>query len=241
MRLAFNIFGGHNSPRDVVLIHGTGAKGEMWRKQIPLLVDAGYRCIVPDLRGHGETEEPGENADLDAHVQDVLDTLAGIDVSFPTTFAGHSLGAIISLEIALKSPELVKKVLAVSLPGKVPGITADAFRWFLGWPYHSVKKTQIHRYLGWRERVLMETDKRALEQIVVNFADLDYCTQVPQVNCPVHFAVGRWDPVAPYFHTETMHKAMPLSTLNVIEWAGHNCMDSQPQVFNKWFLEKLED
>jgi len=239
MQLSLQIYGPENRPRDIVLLHGTGAHGDMWRHQIALLVKAGYRCVVPDLRGHGKTEEPGENADIKAHLHDVIETLEATDITFPAIFAGHSLGAIICLELAQVRPELVGRVLAVSMPGRVPGVTTEAFRWFLGWPYHGVKKANIHRYLGWRERVLMETDKRALEQVVTNFADLDYCSNIPIVTCPVHFAVGRLDPIAPYFHTETMHRSMPKSSLQIIEWAGHNCMDSQPEAFNKWFMEKL--
>lgn len=241
MQLVTRIFGEEFHPRDIVLLHGTGAKGEMWREQIPLLLGARYRCIVPDLRGHGLTEEPGVDADIDAHLQDVIETLKIQGVSFPAVFAGHSLGAIISLELAQRHPEMVKKVLAVSMPGRVPGVTCGAFKWFLGWPYDSLKQTKIHRYMGWRPRVLVDTDKHALQQIMNNFAQLDYCTKVPQVNCPVHFVVGRLDPVAPYYHTETMHKLMPHSTLQIIEMAGHNCMDSQKDAFNKWFVEKISD
>jgi pimeloyl-ACP methyl ester carboxylesterase len=85
----------------------------------------------------------------------------------------------------------------------------------------------------------METNKQALEQIVQNFSSIDYCTHVPKVHCPVHFVVGRFDPIAPYFHVETMHQLTPKSTLHIIEWAGHNCMDSQPASFNKWFFDKV--
>jgi pimeloyl-ACP methyl ester carboxylesterase len=224
-----------------VLLHGTGAHGEMWRNQIPLLVREGYRCIVPDLRGHGNSEEPGERADIDAHLRDIVDTLRVTDIVFPAIFAGHSLGAIISLELAQLYPDMVRKVLAVSMPGRVPGVTTEAFKWFLGWPYEGLKQSQIHRYFAWREKVLMQTDKRALEQVILNFKDLDYCSNVPKVECPVHFAVGRLDPVAPFFHAETMHKCMPNSTLQIIEWAGHNCMDSQPEAFNKWFVERIKE
>jgi pimeloyl-ACP methyl ester carboxylesterase len=239
MLLSTQIFGAENRPRDVVLLHGTGAHGDMWRNQIPILVEQGFRCIVPDLRGHGKTVEPGGRADIEAHICDILETLQAMDITFPAIFAGHSLGAIISLELAQQHPDMVKKVLAVSMPGRVPGVTSEAFKWFLGWPYHGIKQTQVHRYLGWRERTLMETDKRALEQVMLNFKDLDYCSNRLSVQCPVHFVVGRLDPVAPFFHAETLHKGMPESTLQILEWAGHNCMDSQPQAFNKWLVEKL--
>ncbi len=226
--------------KDVVLIHGTGARAEMWQPQIDLLVDAGYRCFVPDLRGHGETHEPGEKTDLESHIKDILETLSCCDLRYPAVFAGHSLGSIISLVLAERQPEIFDKVLAVSMPGRVPALTSEIFRWFLGWPYKAIKSAQLHKHLAWRERVLIDTNHYTLQQIVSNFSTIDYSRNIPRPSCPVHFAVGRLDPVAPYVHVERMHKALPNSTLQVFEWAGHNCMDSQPEAFNKWFFEKLE-
>ncbi|HEY4609901.1 MAG TPA: alpha/beta fold hydrolase, partial [Ilumatobacteraceae bacterium] len=37
----------------VVLLHGFPDSHALWRHQVPVLVDAGYRVIVPDLRGFG--------------------------------------------------------------------------------------------------------------------------------------------------------------------------------------------
>ncbi len=241
MKLSVKEFNKEAKRGDVILIHGTGARAEMWSPQIDLLVDRGWRCIVPDLRGHGESHEPGESTDLKVHLSDLLETLSDYQIKWPAIFVGHSLGSIISLELAAEKPELVKKILAVSLPGRVPRVTVSAFKLFLNFPYHAIKDTVIHRSLGWREQVLIDTNHHSLKQVVDHFQDLDYVTALPQVSCHVHFAVGRLDPVAPWKHVETMHKAIHGSTLKVIEWAGHNCMDSQPEEFNRWFLEKMHD
>jgi pimeloyl-ACP methyl ester carboxylesterase len=195
---------------------------------------------VPDLRGHGESSEPGEKGDLEAHLQDVIDTLADVEVRSPAIFAGHSLGAIIAMELAQRRADLVGKVLAVAMPGRVPMLTKKAFEWFLGWPYHSIRGAKLHRYLDWRSRELISTNHHTLGQIAVHFGELDYVQNLINVTCPVHFAVGRFDPVAPCKYVEQMHKALPNSTLQIIEWAGHNCMDSQPGAFNRWFLEKVK-
>jgi pimeloyl-ACP methyl ester carboxylesterase len=114
-----------------------------------------------------------------------------------------------------------------------------AFEVFLSLPIKQIKGTAFHRSLAWRERTLLETNMFSLEHIMHNFKDLDYVTNLPDVKCPIHFAVGRLDPVAPCQHVETMHKNTPGSTLRIIEWAGHNCMDSQPGEFNRWFRESM--
>lgn len=241
MKLAVKEFGLGNTRGDVILIHGTGARAEMWQPQIELLTAAGWHCLVPDLRGHGESAEPCEVTDLQRHMHDLLETLKDYTVRWPAVFVGHSLGSIISLEMAEKNPEMVKKVLAVSLPGRVPKVTVLAFKMFLSHSYHRLKDTPIHRSLAWRERTLIDTHHHSLHQVLQNFQDLDYINNLPKVQCPVHFVVGRLDPVAPCHHVETMHRMVPGSTFKIIEWAGHNCMDSQPKEFNRWFIEKMEE
>jgi 3-oxoadipate enol-lactonase len=239
MQLVTKIFG-EDGGKDIVLIHGTGARAEMWRRQIDPLVERGYRCIVPDLRGHGESPEPGGRTDLEEHLADMTETLSGLNLHFPAPFAGHSLGSIISVELAARKPEFFSTILAVSMPGKVPKVTTQAFKLLLSTPYEKIRDTALHRNLDWRNRVLLSTDKHALEEIMINFAALNYAERLPEVRCPVHFAVGRLDMVAPLIYVEMMHKILPGSTLKVIEWAGHNCMDSQPEAFNNWFFKKLE-
>lgn len=238
MRLAAKIVG-EGTAGDVVLIHGTGARAEMWSNQIDLLVERGYRCIVPDLRGHGESDDPRDRSDIHAHMEDIIETVEHHQVRFPAIFVGHSLGSIISMELAARKPEYFSKILAAAMPGRVPVLTVLSFRAFLGGPFQAIRSTGLHKNFAWRERVLLDTDHRSLQQVVDNFADLNYVDNVPAVQCPVHFIVGRFDPIALPKYVEEMHKLLPESSLEVLEWAGHNCMDSQPGPFNKWFLEKL--
>ncbi|HZP27662.1 MAG TPA: alpha/beta fold hydrolase, partial [Acidimicrobiia bacterium] len=44
----------------VVLLHGFPDTGALWRHQIPALRDAGFRVIVPDLRGYGASDKPAD-------------------------------------------------------------------------------------------------------------------------------------------------------------------------------------
>lgn len=240
MKLALKEYGEHGNKGDVVLIHGTGARAEMWDPQIKLLTQANWRCLVPDLRGHGLSQEPGLETSLNTHIDDILETFSQLDLRKPAVFVGHSLGSIISLEMAAAHPELVSKILAVSLPGKVPKITVAAFKAFLSFPYHALRSSGAYKSLAFRERVLLETNHYSLSQIMENFKDIDYLNKLPETRCPVHFAVGRLDPVAPWQHVLAMHRLIEGSSFQLIEWAGHNCMDSQPVAFNKWFMEKME-
>jgi pimeloyl-ACP methyl ester carboxylesterase len=42
----------------VVLLHGFPDSGRLWRHQVPVLADARFQVIVPDLRGFGASDKP---------------------------------------------------------------------------------------------------------------------------------------------------------------------------------------
>ena len=44
--------------RPVILLHGFPDSGRLWRNQVPALAGAGFRVIVPDLRGYGPPTSP---------------------------------------------------------------------------------------------------------------------------------------------------------------------------------------
>jgi pimeloyl-ACP methyl ester carboxylesterase len=248
VRLSVTIEGSNESPlvshpSDVVLIHGTGSSAQMWRPHLNLLLARGYRCILPDLRGHGASPEPEEQTDIGVHLRDLEETFEHLDIHFPAIFIGHSLGAIIAMSLAERKPEMVRQIFAVGMPGKVLPAISLAFKLYMASPYEMLRGTDFHKVLPWRQRMLIDTHRHSLTEIVDNFADLDFVSQKMEVKCPVHFAVGRWDPVAPHYFAAKMHEIMPGSTLQVFEWAGHNFMDQYPEQFGDWlhkYLDELE-
>lgn len=225
---------------DVILIHGTGSSSQMWTKQAEHLVELGHDCYLIDLRGHGETHEPFEKTDLEAHVGDVLETVQASGVSAPAVWVGHSLGAILSLAIAHRNPEMVDQLFLAALPaGPVfPGLSA-AFKVFLSGPFQAMQKSKFREKLAWRERTLLSTDVFSLGQIVEHFSEVEFINENLSVSCPIHFSAGLFDPVAPYHHVRKLHKRIPHSTMRLFEMGGHNFMDYNTDSFNQWLTEKL--
>lgn len=224
---------------DVVLIHGTGADGTLWEPQIKLLTADGHRCIVPELRGHGLTRDPEEPTSLDVHIADLLETLDEFHINYPVIAIGHSLGAIILVQLAKERPELIAEILAIGLPGKVPPLVTMLFNCFLCTPFEMIRGTIFQRSLPVRHRILVDTERHSLKQIVEHFSKINLVDKEHKLQCPVHLSVGRFDVVAPFFHAREIHRAIPDSTLRIFEFAGHSCMDDQREQFNDWLMEKV--
>jgi non-heme chloroperoxidase len=81
----------HGSGPPVVLVHGWPLNGAAWEKQIPVLLDAGYRVITYDRRGFGSSSKPATGYDYDTFVRDLHTLVTHLDLR-GTTLVGHSMG-----------------------------------------------------------------------------------------------------------------------------------------------------
>jgi pimeloyl-ACP methyl ester carboxylesterase len=105
---------GPESGDPVVLVHGWPQHWWIWRGVIPPLVEAGYRCICPDLRGHGWTDAPPDGYEKEQFASDILATLDTLGIE-RFKLVGHDWGGFASFLIALRAPERVEKLLSVSV------------------------------------------------------------------------------------------------------------------------------
>lgn len=105
----------------VILMHGWPELGSSWRNQVPALVTAGYRVAVPDMRGYGASAKPDEISayTLDTLADDMQAIAASLDA--PRWAAiGHDWGAPVAWRCALRFPDAVAGVFALSVPHSGP-------------------------------------------------------------------------------------------------------------------------
>ena len=61
----------HGSGQPVILIHGYPLSSASWEKQVPALLDAGYRVIAYDRRGFGKSSQPTSGYNYDTFAEDL--------------------------------------------------------------------------------------------------------------------------------------------------------------------------
>jgi haloalkane dehalogenase len=106
-------------PRDgevVVLMHGEPSWSYLYRKMIPVLTDAGYRCIVPDLVGFGRSDKPASRTDYSyaravAWMKAAL--IDGLDLHDVTLF-GQDWGGLIGIRLFAENVDRLKRLVVAN-------------------------------------------------------------------------------------------------------------------------------
>ena len=108
---------GPKSGIPVILLHGFPEFWYGWRKQIPALVNAGCRVIVPDQRGYNLSDKPKDKKDYDVFtlVDDVLGLIKALDYE-KVNLVGHDWGAVVAWTLAVTHPEKLHKLTVMNVP-----------------------------------------------------------------------------------------------------------------------------
>src|SRR4051794_19257607 len=98
----------------VVLLHGHPRTHTTWHRVAPLLADAGYTVVCPDLRGYGRSSKPEPGPDHAAYSKSAMaaDVLALLRALGHERFAvaGHDRGSYVALRLALEAPQAVTRL-----------------------------------------------------------------------------------------------------------------------------------
>ncbi|MEX2132257.1 MAG: alpha/beta hydrolase, partial [Pseudohongiellaceae bacterium] len=101
----------------IILAHGWPESWYSWRHQIPVLANAGYRVVAPDMRGYGSTDAPPEVNDYD--IVHLTADMVGIVDSYgeeKAIIVGHDWGSIVAWQSVLLHPDRFSAMAALSVP-----------------------------------------------------------------------------------------------------------------------------
>ena len=114
-QLKFEVFGGTNEKKIVIIAHGLFGSGRNWRVVAKKLSDVGRKVIVVDMRNHGLSFWH------DSHCYDDLaNDLRNIVMAFGDSadIIGHSMGGKAAMVLALCYPQCVNKLIVVDIAPK---------------------------------------------------------------------------------------------------------------------------
>jgi epoxide hydrolase 4 len=108
---------GPQSGIPVVLLHGFPEFWYGWRRQIPALVAAGCRVIVPDQRGYNLSDKPqgAKHYDVFTLVDDIIGLIDALEYE-KVNLVGHDWGAVVAWTLAIKYPQRLHKLGILNVP-----------------------------------------------------------------------------------------------------------------------------
>ena len=119
VRLHAVVAGAEDGPL-AVLLHGFPECWYSWRHQIPVLAQAGYRVVVPDLRGYNLSDKPSGVAayQTDVLTADVLALMRALGRE-RAAIVGHDWGGAVAWRMAIDFPEAVDRLVVMNAPHPV--------------------------------------------------------------------------------------------------------------------------
>ncbi|UCF61251.1 MAG: alpha/beta fold hydrolase [Anaerolineaceae bacterium] len=160
--------------KTIMFVHGYAGCAETWEYQINHFMRE-YRVVVPDLRGHGQSDAPFTQYTMSELVADI-NTITDV-LKFPDEFVlvGHSFGGSICVDYADAYPERLEQLILISTAGEHPlpraaslasRIPTAAFRpWWRFRPrwnaeVHVMKRMMLNnmrKWKGWEQLKRIQT------------------------------------------------------------------------------------
>ena len=256
---------GPSDGEPIVLLHGFLGSGEQWDDDTAVLVDAGYRIVRPDHRGHGRSTNIGDEASytFEHLYRDALAVIDGLELG-GVHLVGHSMGGLVAELIAGRDPERLRSVVFVDcspLPGRGDSARAARIRRLIGY------RLGVGRLIRWASPVLRHvkaasppdrtaTDrKEALDALERSVSSMDPAAFVAfgghlnshddlrpllrSVQVPTTIVVGEFEVPRLRAGAEALREAIPHATFVEIDGAGHSPNLEQPEHFARALLTHL--
>ncbi len=247
----------------ILLLHGFAVTADMWRPNLPGLIEAGYSTLAIDLPGHGGSFRPARPytvADLAGVVEDLINSL-NVQKLF---VIGNSLGGTVASELALSQPDKVEKLVLLDALGLDPDIPVfkrarywtdllipSAHLIFFGpkrWNmrrlirvvYHCPERLPPQTFVvtypgGW----LHNHWGRALVgwgvfwEMVTSARRRAFARRRSALRVPTYLMWGEDDHLLPVAHAHRAHALIPGSRLRIFPQCGHAPNVEYPEEFNR--------
>ncbi|MDA9555386.1 alpha/beta hydrolase [Pelobium sp.] len=208
----------HGQGKPIVLIHGGGSTIQTnFEKIIPLLAKS-RQVIAVELQAHGRTSDRNADLTFEQDADDVATLLKNLKID-KADFFGFSNGGTTTLQIAIRHPELVDKIILGSALAKRNGVP----EWFWGFMSQAKLENMPEQLKEGYKKVA--TDTNGLQVMhdrdakrMVNFKDIPD-EKIKSIKAPTLIIIGDKDVITPE-HAIELHRQIANSELAIIP-GGH--------------------
>jgi pimeloyl-ACP methyl ester carboxylesterase len=228
----------------VLLIHGVGARLDAWDGVVAAL-GGRFTTVRHDLRGHGASSRAPGPYSVELFAADALALLDHLGIA-RCHVAGHSLGGMVALRLAVDAPARVDRLALLSTAaGRTAeerqrvlerlalvehGIPGEHFRrsvgrWFSD-EFQRAHPDVIERHAARN----MENDPRCYAAAYRVLATAELAGELARVHAPTLIATGEGDTGSNARMARLMHERIPGSRLHVLPGLRHSILVEAPDV-----------
>lgn len=236
----------------LLFIHGLGSSSRDWENQLPFFQDH-YQIITYDLRGHGKTDKPKAPYTIPLFANDAAQLCQAL-VQQPIHVIGHSLGGMISFQLALDFPDLVRSLTIIN---SAPAVIFPSFLTQLSFLLrrfsvklfgmrHLSKNLANHLFPKPEQQPMrdvfisrwLENDPHAYINTLKAFKGWNVMPRLSSLQCPTLIMTAD-DDYTPVAFKEYYTKLIPQAELIVIKDSKHLSPIDQPMAVNQALFQFL--
>lgn len=270
IKLCYEIYGRENNI-PIILIHGFGAKKEIWNSQVGALSKK-FKVITFDIRGSGKSDRPNKPYTMGMFADDIKGLMDYLHVK-KVHLIGRSLGGMIAQHFALNYPECVDKLVLITTNPGMPDeqgvkmlkesyveglkrLKEDPVKEF--WQkarvlYYKEFRKQMEsnpkkKFHGiWsvedliRESTIGPPTPQDIENRAHSIAKHNTLERLSEIKNKTLLLAASHDRLTPKSSMIEMHKRIPNSTLKIIEKTGHFMTLSRAPEINKIIIDFLQN
>lgn len=211
----------------VLLIHGGLGFSDVWARQVEDL-SRDHLVVVADSRGHGRSTRTTEPFGYDLMTSDYVALIDHLKLG-KVTLVGWSDGGIIGIDMAMKNPDHLTRVIAHAANVTVDGVKSDVME-------NKTFSDYINRAGDYYKKLSpTPTEYDAfVTQISAMWMSQPAWTpeMLGKITVPVTVVIGDHDEAVKRDHTEQMAKDIPGSKLVILKDASHFAMLQDPDGYN---------
>lgn len=241
IRLSYEVFG-QGSP--LLFIHGFPLSGAMWH-EVAGSLPGGWRGIVPDLRGHGQSGATPQ-VTIGQFADDLAGLLDAMSERAPAVVCGLSMGGIIAMEFYRRYTDRVRALVLCDTRANAETPEGIARREHMAQTalregtarvvdimianlfapsFPAERRSQWHTLMSATPAVGVAAAARALA------GRPDSIPTLPEIRVPTLVICGEEDAISPPEMMRAMHALIPDSRFVLVPGAGHVPPVEQPDAF----------
>jgi 3-oxoadipate enol-lactonase len=246
-RIYYDLAGPDTGPV-LCITHSLASDSGMWGEQMAPLLQAGWRVLRIDMRGHGGSDPVPGDYTMDQLADDTATVLDALGLP-PVHYMGLSIGGMFGHSLALRHGAKLKSLMLCDTSCASPGTRAiwqpriDAVRkadtvepladgtlerWFTP----AMKQSNPARLKQIRDTIVATTPQ-GFCGCVAALADFDYSARLPQIKLPTLVVWGADDPGTPPEGNKRIVSLIPGARGEEIPGVRHFPNVEKPDAFNR--------